>query len=269
MIPYYGSGAKLDFVRFFCTPGPQPILTAMSSNNGSARFVPGETATLGLDPSMTSTGYAVLRGETLIGAGKIQTKAHQPEPERIWIIFSEVLHLIREFQVSHVAIEEFTAFYRNRRPVGGDSNQMPASVLTALRQTEKKRRGQHDRDVVSPRAMYLLKAAQTATQMAALIAGCDLFLYKVNEWKGGQKVSKEFTIERAQLLYRVKTRDHNITDAIMIAHHHVHRGRFNPNGSFSLSREELRETLEALGTGMCAGWEERSLPSRNGSRNAV
>src|SRR5690606_3432896 len=134
----------------------------------------------------------------------------------------------------HVAIEEFTAFYRSKRRASDAAEMLPADLLAKVNGEGVRRRGRHDRESIDPRAMYLLKAAQTATQMAALVTGRPLFLYKVSEWKGGQSVGKEAIIQRAQLLYKVKTRDHNITDAIMIAHHHVTHGRFIAGRAFTV-----------------------------------
>lgn len=215
----------------------------MSNWQRSLDFKPGHTTTLGLDPSMTSTGYAVIRGGNLVAAGKIVTKPSQPEPERLLVIFSEVVSLIREHDVDHVAIEEFAAFYRNRSRSVDPAVLASVPALTAVA-TGRRRRGKHDRDSIDPRSMFLMKAAQTVTQVAALLAGCSVFLYKVPEWKGGQKVSKEVIIERARLLYGVTTRDNNVTDAIMIAHHHITHGRLRLDRGYTASVSDLADVLK-------------------------
>lgn len=194
----------------------------------------GQTTVLGLDPSMTSTGYAVIRGDELVGAGKIQTSPDDSEPFRVWVVFSEVLEVIREFDVDHAAIEQFTAFYRNGY---GSSSSDADTVQEAV--ANARGNSSHNRSRVNPRSMFLMKAAQTATQTAVLVGGCRTFLYKVAEWKGGQRVSKEAIRDRAQMIYGVPTKDHNITDAVMIAHHHIHTGRLNPNRGLELTAEQL------------------------------
>lgn len=172
---------------------------------------------LAIDPSVTATGYAVLSDGELKGAGKIETSSDETEPYRLWVIYSELASLIEEFNVDHVAVEAFTAFYvsRKSKSSSGDSQQSPMDQL------QTKRKGRHDRAVPNPRSMFLMKGAQTAAQFAALHQSVPLYLYSVADWKGGPSVSKEAIMKKAQTIYNVQTRNHNITDAIMIGHHHL------------------------------------------------
>ncbi|HEX7071399.1 MAG TPA: crossover junction endodeoxyribonuclease RuvC [Rhodothermales bacterium] len=204
----------------------------------------GTTVVLGVDPSMTATGYGVLRGDRLLGAGRISTPSKMPEPERLWIILSEVLALIQEFGAQHVAVESFTQFYTSGRNAPPDPT--TAFIAALAGNACVARRGRHDRDRVDPRAMFLMKSAQTAVQIAALAAGVPLFLYKVSEWKGGQRVSKERARQQARLIYGVNARDDNICDGIMIAHHHAHTGRLRPERGVYVPAQERALALEAL-----------------------
>jgi hypothetical protein len=205
-------------------------------------FSPGETVVLGVDPSMTSTGYGVIQGGRLLDAGTIRTSARQAEPERYWLIFSELVSIIEEFSVHHVAVEEFRAFYTNKRRAA----QLAAGE--GAYQEGDERQGRHDRAQVKARDMFLMKTAQVAAQAAALATGCPLYLYPVQKWKGGPRVSKDAIIERAQLIYNVPVRDNDICDAVMIAHHHISSGRFFLDRGVVIPESGRNSVLRCLST---------------------
>lgn len=203
----------------------------MSSSNTDTKNLP---SVLSIDPSIATTGYAVLSGDQLLGAGKIETSADKSESYRLWVLYSELVELVEEFQVEHVALEEFTAFYvsRSRQKNQQADGQSPMEAL------QQKRKGRHDRAVPNPRSMFLMKGAQTAAQFAALQTRTQLYLYPVAEWKGGPRVGKEAIRKKAQSLYGIQTRDHNITDAVMIGHHHLQVFRASAPAGFVAPRKE-------------------------------
>jgi crossover junction endodeoxyribonuclease RuvC len=79
--------------------GPRPAPVAFSSTQ----------RVLGVDPSLTSTGYAVLEGDerdcTALAHGAIRTTARAERPARLLAIHDELLSLIREWAPSAVAVE--------------------------------------------------------------------------------------------------------------------------------------------------------------------
>lgn len=204
-------------------------------------YRPGRTVLLALDPSMTSTGFAVFRGTKLIKAGHFPTSSDDAEPMRVWTVFEEVSLLIEECGIEQVAMEQFTAFYTSSRKAKQVANGSVGPVAQSV--AAGSRSGRHDRARPNPRSMFLLKAAQTAAQAAVLAAGLPLVLYKVSEWKGGKRVSKKAIIERAQQIYGVKTRNDNVCDAIMIGHHHVYHGRLIPGRAVSVTAERRARVL--------------------------
>lgn len=189
----------------------------------------------GLDPSATGTGCAVFRGADLVEAGDIQTSPDTSEPERLWYIFEALTELFRTHQVTEVAAEQFQTFYRSRRPrnAGGGGFSSPLAQLEA----QGVRRGRHDHEEVNPSSMFLMKAAQTAAQLAAMQAGCALFLYAPPEWKStvapylgvdhrrAGSIQKPPIRDIANRLYGHRfsspIRSFDICDGIMIAHHHL------------------------------------------------
>lgn len=225
-------------------PSPASVSTPQSS---PVPYIHGETVVLGLDPSIAKTGYALLCGDRVLEAGKISTPASILEPLRLWMLFSEVLRLICEYRVGHIAIEQFQAFYRSKRSVVDE-----ASFPTALSFAPRKRRGRHDRAEANPRSMFLMKAAQTATQLAGLLANVPVFLYPVKEWKGGSRVSKEEILDRVATYYNLKIRNTDAADAIWIAHHHIHYGRLRPGTGMIVSAQEREEVINLLCTSMAS-----------------
>jgi Holliday junction resolvasome RuvABC endonuclease subunit len=236
-------GVRLDGVRRWSGTFLGELRMAAVPARDTTIYRHGVTNVLGVDPAMTVTGYAILRGDQLVDAGKISTSARDSEPVRLWILFHELTALIREFHVDQMSVEEFVAFYRSSRKRDGGQGELPGLPGAA----GGARRGKHDRESANPRSMFMMKGAQTVTQLSALVTGTPLSLYPVAEWKGGNRVSKEAIRARAQLLYRVPTQDHNITDAVMIAHHHVHHGRLIPDRQVSIPEEQLDRWMATLG----------------------
>jgi Holliday junction resolvasome RuvABC endonuclease subunit len=163
----------------------------------------------GIDPALATTGYGIIKDGRLIKAGRIRTSPDDPEPVRLIAIYRLLRELMTDHGVTEVALERFVSFYRRKD----------------AREAGDPRRGRHDRIAVDPHAMFAMKAGQTAAQLATMDLGIPLFLYKENEWKGGRGINKEVVRDRAEAKYGVSTRDHNITDAIMIADHHYWTGR--------------------------------------------
>lgn len=190
--------------------------------------------TLGVDPSVTSTGYAVMKGERLVAAGCIETSPDAPEPVRIAIILGQVLALVHEHGVTAIAVENFTAFYRSARRSRPDPSLPPLLAVRA-----QVRRGEHDHGQINPASMFLMKAAQTAVLIAAALSHLPLFAYGVAEWKGGPRVSKKQTLHRVRLIYGLDLANDNIADAIMIAHHHRTVGHRDPARGVTVTPEEL------------------------------
>lgn len=68
---------------------------------------------LGIDPGSLITGYGIIslenRNYKLLDVGVIKTKSSQQMPERINLIYSQLVKIIRKYKPEEVAIE--TAFY--------------------------------------------------------------------------------------------------------------------------------------------------------------
>jgi crossover junction endodeoxyribonuclease RuvC len=71
---------------------------------------------LGIDPGTGIMGFGVIQGNThspsLVDAGVIRTKVHQPEPERLHIIYNELRHIVKSAKPEVVAVEKLF-FARN------------------------------------------------------------------------------------------------------------------------------------------------------------
>ncbi len=65
---------------------------------------------MGIDPSLTSTGYAFIRIDrerlSPLSFGEIKTKSGQPLSERLAIIYRKISDLLEEYLPDEVAIEE-------------------------------------------------------------------------------------------------------------------------------------------------------------------
>jgi Holliday junction resolvasome RuvABC endonuclease subunit len=205
---------------------------------GDLRLVnPASVVVLGVDPSMTATGYGVIRGRDVIAYGSIRTIPKDPEPHRMAVIFAGLLDIIREHSVAHVAVEQFEHFYfrgdQDRRLSARDDLLLAAGVVP--NEGAGARSGRHNPKGPKARDMFLLKAAQSASQLAAFSAGCALFLYPVKEWKSsmiGANAGKEKALETVGRLCRIETRDDNAAEAILIAHHHLLQGRLTPERGY-------------------------------------
>lgn len=72
---------------------------------------------LGIDPGLATTGYAVLesgdRRFHVLEAGVIRTPADTPLPQRLYTLYEETRHLLREYAPDALAIEELF-FAQNR-----------------------------------------------------------------------------------------------------------------------------------------------------------
>ena len=78
----------------------------------------GHRRILGIDPALTTTGYAVVsadpRGDiTLIEGGLIRTKSSEALEQRLRVINETLSEVIEEFQPDEVAIEDLHSRYRN------------------------------------------------------------------------------------------------------------------------------------------------------------
>ena len=78
----------------------------------------GHRRILGIDPALTTTGYAVVsadpRGDvTLIEGGLIRTKSSEALEQRLRVINETLSEVIEEFRPDEVAIEDLHSRYRN------------------------------------------------------------------------------------------------------------------------------------------------------------
>lgn len=183
---------------------------------------------ISIDPGIQTTGFAIYRGAELVEYGKIKTRTSLPEPLRIHAIYKELRDVMARFSVEEAAIEHFIAFYTSEDSEivsGPDLSRFPGLVAP-----KKKRRFRHDRKKVNPRSMFLLKAAQTAAQLAAIEHGATVYLYTVAEWKGDSRRSKKSIIDAVRLIYGVDVKNDNVADAIMIGNYHMQLGRLKGKG---------------------------------------
>lgn len=212
-------------------PDPRTLASA-----DPRHFRAGQTVTASFDPSMTDTGYAVFRGDTLIGAGHIGTNPSEPEPVRLWQLTRDVLDILQQYQVHHVAIEEFQHIYTNKAKAQGSSARAAAADFLAGRGHPggpPKGAGRHDRGSMDPKALFLMKAAQTTVQVAGMTAGCVVFTYPVRDWKratfNNPSASKQHAVELGMRLYpSLSFKNDNIWEAILIGRHHFREGKFRP-----------------------------------------
>lgn len=180
-----------------------------------------DRVTLGIDPGIATTGYAVLVGDRLRAAGKITTSSREPEPARLAVIFQDLLAIMQEYRVEDVALEKFIAFYTSEETSSEKS--LASRCKGTRRGSAGKRKGQYD-GPANPDSIYKMKGAQATVQLAAMVHGATLFEYTLSEWKGDARRKKDEIRAQVQLLYGVEIRNHNISDAVMIARHHATRG---------------------------------------------
>lgn len=193
-----------------------------------SRRIGKDTVSISIDPGIQTTGFGIHRGSKLIEHGKITTSSSQPEPIRVHKIYKELLSIMALHEVEEAAIEHFIAFYTSddsEVTSGADLSRFPG-----LGAPRKKRRFKHDRKKVNPRSMFLLKAAQSAAQLAAMEYGATVYLYTVSDWKGDARRTKESIIKSVKLIYGLDVANDNIADAIMIGNYHVTFGRLRGKG---------------------------------------
>lgn len=78
----------------------------------------GNRTILGIDPALTTTGYAVVTADSrgsvsLLEGGLIRTKSSDSLEQRLKTINSTLSEVIEEFEPDEVAIEDLHARYRN------------------------------------------------------------------------------------------------------------------------------------------------------------
>ena len=106
-----------------CSPN-LPIQTETGIKIGLAQHLRpisnmiGHRRILGIDPALTTTGYAVVsadpRGDiSLIEGGLIRTKSSEALEQRLRVINETLSEVIEEFQPDEVAIEDLHSRYRN------------------------------------------------------------------------------------------------------------------------------------------------------------
>ncbi|OGL52346.1 crossover junction endodeoxyribonuclease RuvC [Candidatus Shapirobacteria bacterium RBG_13_44_7] len=70
--------------------------------------------TLGIDPGLENTGFAVLDGKKLVDGGVIKTKKTEKMEKRLGKIYEELEKIIKKYQVGRMAVEEIF-FAKNAR----------------------------------------------------------------------------------------------------------------------------------------------------------
>ena len=73
---------------------------------------------LGIDPALTTTGYAVVSADgrgnvALLEGGLVRTKSSEPLEQRLNAINTTLTEIIEEFEPDEVAIEDLHSRYRN------------------------------------------------------------------------------------------------------------------------------------------------------------
>ncbi len=74
----------------------------------------------GLDPGLRQTGYGIIESQSnggikLIDAGVINSNSKNDLPHRLQQIYQELSELLREYPLTHIAIEELYSHYRHPR----------------------------------------------------------------------------------------------------------------------------------------------------------
>lgn len=154
---------------------------------------------LGIDPGIGTTGYGVVgednQGDVvLVAYGAVETRPGAPMPERLQVLYGEMMNILREHKPESVAVEQLF-FGRN--------------VTTAIM-------------VGQARGVVLLAAAQ---------AGLQVYEYKPAEVKqalsGYGKADKRQMQEMVKLLLHLDhiPRPDDAADAIAVAVCHLHSQR--------------------------------------------
>lgn len=145
---------------------------------------------LGVDPSLTNTGVALLERGRVLDVLVLTTGAGDDEAIRLHHLHMALARIIATYRPAEVAMEEFVAFYGK----------------------------------VNPHAMFLLKAAQSVCQLAVMEAGVPLRRYAPKVWKP-KGDDKKATIALMQAKYGIVTENDNACDAVAIADYHLRVGR--------------------------------------------
>lgn len=90
---------------------------------------------LGIDPGIALTGFGIVdsgsKGLTADKYGHISTQAGTPAPERLKILYDDMLHIIEEYKPDVVAIEELF-FNKNAKTVMIASQARGVIILAAV-----------------------------------------------------------------------------------------------------------------------------------------
>ena len=149
--------------------------------------------TLGIDPGSRHTGYGIIQGDARnlqhIAHGTIQVPVHMGHPQRLGVIYQQLIAIIEEYQPESMATED-VFFAKN--------------VKSALR----------------------LGQARGAALLAGVNAGLSVCEYSPLEIKqavvGYGRASKEQVSEMIRTLLRVKTPiDAHAADALAVALCHL------------------------------------------------
>ena len=151
---------------------------------------------MGIDPSLTSTGYAVLSAEgdrsVPLTFGTVRTYSHQPLSRRLEVLYRRLSDLVREYQPDEFAVEE--VFYAR-----------------------------------NPKAALLLGYARGAALLAAAVAEVPVWEYSAREVKlavtGYGNASKEQVLRmvRSQISGLPQGMGFDVSDAFAVALCHLHR----------------------------------------------
>jgi crossover junction endodeoxyribonuclease RuvC len=68
--------------------------------------------TLGIDPSLTCTGWSIVENGIVKSSGTIKTKAKQSLEQRLWFIYHEMCELLHDTSPDRVAIEDIFIYQK-------------------------------------------------------------------------------------------------------------------------------------------------------------
>ncbi|KKS80317.1 MAG: Crossover junction endodeoxyribonuclease RuvC, partial [Candidatus Beckwithbacteria bacterium GW2011_GWA2_43_10] len=88
---------------------------------------------LGVDPGTARLGWGVIAAETMVGCGCLETKASEPEEERLNLLFSRLEKIIKKFQPDCLALEQLF-FFKNQKTVIPVAQARGVVLLAAARQ---------------------------------------------------------------------------------------------------------------------------------------
>jgi crossover junction endodeoxyribonuclease RuvC len=61
---------------------------------------------MGIDPSVSSSGYAITNGKKVISVGTIKTSKEMPEEERLGFLYDEMEKIILDYGINVIIIED-------------------------------------------------------------------------------------------------------------------------------------------------------------------